>query len=397
MSGADATTATDGASEAPTALDVVTYTDGGQTGEAVAERLAGFLSGATSSLDIAVYDFALSPSLMTVVGGAITQAAGRGVQVRLALNADAWVGRNNGPDARGQGANALTARPNDGDEAGGLGDGQPRIPVPPPCRTAPAALSSLGVPIRSIPGMPDLMHHKYVVRDRATVWTGSLNWTDDAWTREENLIAVVRSDGVAAAFERDFDEIWTKGIVQGTGDWDPPPATVGDVMVRTWFSPGRGRRLAHRIATAIGRAVRRVRVASPVLTAGPILGTLADVAAEGRIDLAGVLDATQMHEVLGQWRGNRAVSWKPVALHSLLSRAPFSGKVSTPWRPDATHDYMHAKVTVADDIVFLGSYNLSGSGEDNAENVLEITDPALAERMAGYIDDLRGRYPRLTL
>jgi len=395
MSGAGATTATEGAGEAAGALDVVTYTDGGQTGEAIAERLAGFISAAKASLDIAVYDFALSPPLMNMVGGAIRKAAGRGVQIRLALNADEWVGRSGTRDGdESDGGRAAPPSPGD---AGALGDGQPGIPVPPPCRTAPAGLSSLGVPIRSIPGMPDLMHHKYVVRDLAAVWTGSLNWTDDAWTREENLIAVVRSDGVAAAFERDFDEIWTKGVVQGTGEWDPPPATVDGVMVRTWFSPGRGRRLAHRIATAIGRAVRRVRVASPVLTAGPILGTLADVAAEGRIDLAGVLDATQMHEVLGQWRVNRAVSWKPVALHSLLSRAPFSGKVSTPWRPDATHDYMHAKVTVADDIVFLGSYNLSGSGEDNAENVLEITDPALAERMAGYIDALRSRYPRLTL
>jgi phosphatidylserine/phosphatidylglycerophosphate/cardiolipin synthase-like enzyme len=341
-----------------------------------------------------VYDFALSPPLMKVVGAAIAEAPGKGVQVRLALNADTWVSRSGRRDgAAGEGVDAFR----NADDAGVLGDGQPRIPVPPPCRTVPAALSALEVPIRTIPGMPDLMHHKYVVRDGSTVWTGSLNWTDDAWTREENLVAVVRSDAVAAAFERDFDEIWTKGVVQGTGEWDSPPATVGGVMVRTWFSPGRGRRLAHRIATAIGRAVRRVRVASPVLTAGPILGTLADVAAEGRIDLAGVLDATQMHEVLGQWRTNRAVSWKPVALRSLLSRAPFSGKVSTPWGPDATHDYMHAKVTVADDIVFLGSYNLSGSGEDNAENVLEITDPVLAERMAGYIDGLRDRYPRLSL
>ena len=43
---------------------------------------------------------------------------------------------------------------------------------------------------------------------------------------------------------------------------------------------------------------------------------------------------------------------------------------------------MHAKVTVADDTVFVGSFNLSRSGEMNAENVLEIHDPALAERMA---------------
>ena len=36
---------------------------------------------------------------------------------------------------------------------------------------------------------------------------------------------------------------------------------------------------------------------------------------------------------------------------------------------------MHAKVTVADDVVFLGSFNLSRSGEQNAESVLEIHDP----------------------
>ena len=47
---------------------------------------------------------------------------------------------------------------------------------------------------------------------------------------------------------------------------------------------------------------------------------------------------------------------------------------------------MHAKVTVADDVVFAGSFNLSRSGEMNAENVLELHDPDLAERLAGFID-----------
>ena len=57
---------------------------------------------------------------------------------------------------------------------------------------------------------------------------------------------------------------------------------------------------------------------------------------------------------------------------------------------------MHAKLTVADDTVFLGSYNLSRSGERNAENVLEIEDPELAERMAAYVDEVRRRYPRFS-
>jgi phosphatidylserine/phosphatidylglycerophosphate/cardiolipin synthase-like enzyme len=54
---------------------------------------------------------------------------------------------------------------------------------------------------------------------------------------------------------------------------------------------------------------------------------------------------------------------------------------------------MHAKVTVADDVVFLGSFNLSRSGEQNAESVLEMHEPALADRMAKFVDEVRGRYP----
>jgi phosphatidylserine/phosphatidylglycerophosphate/cardiolipin synthase-like enzyme len=57
---------------------------------------------------------------------------------------------------------------------------------------------------------------------------------------------------------------------------------------------------------------------------------------------------------------------------------------------------MHAKVTVCDDTVFIGSFNLSHSGERNAENVLEIEDAALAERLAEFVDELRARYSVVT-
>jgi phosphatidylserine/phosphatidylglycerophosphate/cardiolipin synthase-like enzyme len=56
---------------------------------------------------------------------------------------------------------------------------------------------------------------------------------------------------------------------------------------------------------------------------------------------------------------------------------------------------MHAKVVVADDVVFIGSFNLSHSGEKNAENVLEFADPELAEKLAGYVDEIRRRFPAL--
>jgi phosphatidylserine/phosphatidylglycerophosphate/cardiolipin synthase-like enzyme len=73
----------------------------------------------------------------------------------------------------------------------------------------------------------------------------------------------------------------------------------------------------------------------------------------------------------------------------------FTGKDSTPYTPGSVHDFMHAKLTVADDTVFVGSFNLSRSGETNAENVLEIADPELADRMASWIDEVRARFRAL--
>jgi len=341
-------------------VEVRTLIDGGQPADDIANALAAFVSAAQSTLDIAIYDLKLPPNLAAIAVGAIEGAARRGVAVRLAYNVD-----------------------------------HPRIvAVPPPPQHDPEEVESISVPTAAIPGVPDLMHHKYVVRDGTTVWTGSMNWTGDSWTREENVVVTVDSAELAARFRTDFEQLWTSRVVQHSGKVDTSPLGNG---MRAWFCPGRGEQLAHRIAKAIGTAKRRVRIASPVISSGPILGTLAQVVSDGKIDLAGVVDRTQVLEVLHQWHENGNAAWKEPLLRTALTRAPFSGKHSTPYAPGSVHDYMHAKVTVADDIVFVGSFNLSHSGELNAENVLEIADAALADRLAGFIDAVRSKYPPLDI
>ena len=337
-----------------------TLTDGGQTAADVAGWIAAFLADATKSLDIALYDFALGPAIESTVLDALRAANARGVAVRLLYNVD-------------------HAMP---------------IPVPPPPQTDPATLARAGVPVKPIAGVPDLMHHKFVVKDGASVLTGSTNWTDDSWTREENVIVFIDSPVIASAYTRDFEQLWSTGRVDGSGQFNADEAQIDDARMIPIFCPGRANKLAHRIASAIGRATERVRVCSPVITAGPILGTLAEVAASKRVDLAGVFDATQMDEVLGQWKEEDQARWKIPAFESLITSAPFGGKRSTPWGPQTVHDFMHAKATVADDVVFVGSYNLSHAGQRNAENTLEIHDSGLADRLAAFIDDLRTRYPR---
>src|SRR2546423_5032229 len=351
-------------SDATALVDVHTLTDGGQASLDVARMIEAFAAKARTSLELALDDVRLHDETADVVHGALVGAHERGVNVRLLYNVD-----------------REDARP----------------PLPPPPKTEPDLIESLPFETVGIPGWPDLMHHKSIVRDRDAVWTGSTNWTDDSWTLEEDVIVIVQSTGVAIRFQEDFSQLWKKRDVSASGRVPTDPISVGAAEVGTWFSPKRGEKLAHRIAHAIGKAQRRVRVASPVISSGPILGTLAEVAADGRIDLAGVVDATQIAEVLQQWELNGNASWKTPSLKFLLGRASFSGKRSTPYAPGAVHDYMHAKVCVCDDSVFIGSFNLSHSGEENAENVLEIGDPALAERMAGFVDSIRARYPALAL
>ena len=340
-------------------LTAHTLTDGGQSALETAGLVAAFLDGAQRSLDLAQYDFHLLGESAELVVGAITRAHTRGVAVRMLYNVD-----HHNP-----------------------------IPVPPPPEPDAQLIASLGVPAKAVAGVPDLMHHKYVVRDRESVWTGSMNWTEDSFSRQENVILEAGSHELAAAFARNFDELWDVGIVERSGFVEPLPVPVGEAEVRPWFTPGHGEDLSERIAAAIVRARRRVRICSPVITAAPVLAGLAQVISEGRLDVAGCVDLPQVRGVVHQWGENGNRSWKLPLLQRVMAGA-FSGKHSTPWRPEGSlHNFMHAKVTVADDVVFAGSFNLSRSGERNAENVLEIHHAGLAEQLARFVDEVRARYP----
>src|SRR5262249_14234599 len=112
------------------AITIRTLTDGGQEAADVAAELAAFVASARSALAIAQYDFHLAPATAAVLGGAIRDAAARGVAVRIVYDVD-------------------HVNP---------------VPVPPPPEPDAKLIASLGVPSRAIAGVPDLMHHKYVVR-----------------------------------------------------------------------------------------------------------------------------------------------------------------------------------------------------------------------------------------
>ena len=151
-------------------ISIRTLTDGGQQPLEIAHAVAAFLDGAERTLELAQYDFKLGPETGPVVSDAIRRAAARGVAIRFAYNVDHAL-----PD-----------------------------PGPAPARGRRTLIASLPVAAKAIAGIPDLMHHKYVIRDGQSVWTGSLNWTDDSWSRQENVVAVVESPALAKALRARF-------------------------------------------------------------------------------------------------------------------------------------------------------------------------------------------------
>src|SRR5579872_329166 len=326
-------------------VTIRTLTDGGQTSPEVAAQVAAFLDEAKRSLDLAQYDFDLGPATAAIIGDAVRRAHDRGVHVRLVYNVD-----HRNP-----------------------------IPVPPPPSPDETLIASLPLEAKPIAGVPDLMHHKYVIRDEAAVWTGSTNWTDDSWSHQENVIAIVESSAVAADFRRNFEQLITADAVSETGAVQPR----WHDGVRSWFTPKHGDDVSHRIAQSIAHAQRRIRLCSPVITTGPVLAALAHAVAAKRIDVAGCVDETQVRGVAYQWR-QEGKSWK-LPLLSRVAAGAFAAKPSTPYGTGTLHDFMHAKVTIVDDTVFVGSFNLSRSGERNAENVLELEDAAIADRLAAYV------------
>ena len=323
----------------------------GQTALDIAHRVAAFLGEARKSLDLALYDIRLPGEPGDVVAGALRDASARGVSVRLAYNAD----------HRRAGLPGAAAHEARADRVAAVPDGRhPRHPGP----DAPQVRGA----------------RRRVGLDRLDELDGRL--LDAPGERDRHR---ADSPELAAEFAQNFEELWRERDVDASRPRGPAHA-------RRRRATGAG--LVHARATArscrtgsrkaIGRARERVRIASPVITAGPVIGDAGGGRRRGRVDLRGVVDRTQLEQVFHQWRDNGHSAWKIPILASVLAHADFSGKPSTTYGTDTPHDFMHAKVTVADDTVFVGSFNLSRSGERNAENVLEIAGRR-ARRPAGRL------------
>ncbi len=346
-------------------LSVFFLAQGEQSADAVMARLTTFTRAAKQTLDLAVYDMRFSDPLRTQLASALRERTDAGVQIRFCYDGD------------------KPPQPN-------VAAGQD----PAPAGTC-AFVQSLGYPWRRIAGMK-LMHSKFILRDRQSIWTGSTNMTDDAFTLMENNILEIDSSALANYYAEDFEQIWEKENFDNTGEIQtvPVPLTFSgqSAEARVMFSPGCGLEIDSEIAKRVRAAQRRVRICSLLINSGTLIGELGNLLRAGRVGVDGIYDRTQMAQVYVQWQEVPQNRWKIGALKDIIARAGLVGKNSTPYTPTGRHDYMHNKVLLIDDSVITGSYNFSRSAQFNSENILFIESASLADTYSAYIDHLKQKY-----
>jgi phosphatidylserine/phosphatidylglycerophosphate/cardiolipin synthase-like enzyme len=342
----------------------------------VADHLVDFVNSAKASVHIAIYDFRLKdPATTEKVVGALKKKADAGVDVRIAYDHRNAPKFGPGDDPAPHGTHQFLTTMTRGSKV----------------KVQPVEWSD--VPTESIAGSK-LMHSKYVIVDghtkNAAVWMGSTNFTDDAWTKQDNNILVIDSPTLSAFYETDFDQLWSTGKVAGTGAKDAGTVTKDGLDADIAFSPGEGTKIDDEIASLIAGAKKQVHIASMVITSDKIVHSLAEVVAAGRVAVEGIFDGPEMNAAEKQMAKG---STKVAEIERL--RKVLVAKHSTPFdpkSPDGVHDFMHNKVVVVDDAFVTGSHNFSLSAERNAENAILVRNKGLADQYRAYVSRLVAKY-----
>lgn len=313
-------------------------------------RLAAFISAARQSLDVAIYDLR-----DTGVLAALKAAADRGITLRLLY--DAGPAQHGGPIADPKPGTTGTAINN-------------------------AGLGAYATPYPEHSGR--LMHNKFLVRDGASVWTGSANFTGGGLTLQDNNCLTIDSPELAARYTTEFEALLHAAAPSHLAAAANGPITVGGVQIDAQFAPQAGESIETDIVAALTDA-RKVRIAAFLLSDPGILQALSTLNQAGA-DLAGVYDPGGMADA-------RRGSHQDPALFWFIGDPRFSAAPSHPYTPGREQDFMHDKVLVIDGrTVVTGSYNFSEHAETNAENTIILTSPALATAYQTYIDTLTSAY-----
>ncbi len=228
-----------------------------------------------------------------------------------------------------------------------------------PLRDTIQALQAAGIPIVD-DNRSGLMHHKFAVVDRQTVWTGSTNTTSSSLYNHNNNALTLQNAQLAENFTYEFERMFVHKIFGASGPARQVPHPVirmGNSTIRTFFSPKGGG------TEAILDVVRSARQQISFMTFSFTDNDIANAMVERRnngVKLEGVYD--------------QCLGYGKYSTYHIMRQ----NKVYT--RMDGNEALLHHKVILVDNTVITGSFNFSANADkSNNENMLIIEDAGVAQ------------------
>lgn len=207
-----------------------------------------------------------------------------------------------------------------------------------------------------------LMHHKFLVIDEQTVWTGSLNLTSLGAYQDNNNFNRIQSDQLAENYTVEFEEMFLDERFGPDSQANTPhlQLQVGEISLENYFSPDD--QVSRRLVQLIGSAQESIDFLAYSFTLDSLAEAVLARANDG-VSVRGVFDSDQVRSNTGGEFANLQSAGLDV-------------------RRDGNPRLMHHKVWIIDHaVVVFGSYNFSRNADrTNDENILIVRDPSLAAR-----------------
>lgn len=296
--------------EPDASVDQADYADG------IDSALASAIDAASDTLDIAAFELNSDP-----IHNAIARAADRGVTVRIVADDDHGLHDERNPHLRD--------------------------------------LAQSGIDVRD-DSRSGLMHNKFAIIDRKSVWTGSWNFTVNGTYRNNNNILMLENADAVYAYQAEFDEMYERaefGVTSSDDGIIQFDHAGGDVSII--FAPETDE-ISALIAEVEG-AAQSIRFMTFVFSLDELAEAMLSQAASRSVTLEGVFE-----------NRNSLASWSQLpALHCAGAAV----------RQDGNRYVLHHKVIIIDDhTVITGSFNFSRSAaKNNDENIVIVRNAAIAE------------------
>lgn len=219
-----------------------------------------------------------------------------------------------------------------------------------------------------------LMHNKFMVFDKKSVITGSMNFSKTGFSGfNTNCIFFINSIEIANIFEQEFNQMIAGKFHNLKSKVNHKTVRLGSSTVTPLFSP-KDKIIVNNIIPLINNAKNYIYIPAFIITHDELAQAL--IKAKSRhVNVKLIIDATSPSAQRSKVKFLRA-SGIPVKVEN------YAGKV-------------HSKSIIIDDkYIVSGSMNFSNSGENkNDENCLIIEDERLAKYYKGFFEYLWTKIP----